>query len=93
MNVESWLFVLLLLNMEILERYFNVNLFDQHLFFKRIHQTIITWALGIYGRFKNYQKPIFLENLAVKECLNNKLKKNKNPQIVKKKKRSSKHLV
>lgn len=75
MNVESRLFVLFLLNMEILERYFNINLFDKHLFFKRIHQTILPGHWAYVDILKTIRKPIFLENLAVKECFNHKFKK------------------
>lgn len=75
MNVESWLFVLLLLNMEILERYFNIKLFDKHLFFKRIHQTILPGHWVYVDILKTIRKPIFLDNLAVKECFDHKFLK------------------
>lgn len=99
MNVESWLFVLFLLNMEILKRYLSIRLFDKHLFFKMIHHIVLPGHSAYVDVLKTIRKPVFLENLAVKECFDHKFLKT--PEIVKKKhkkqqhkkQRSSKHLV
>lgn len=60
----------------------SIRLFDKHLFFKMIHHILLLGHSAYVDVLKTIRKPIFLENLAVKECFDHKFLKT--PEIVKK---------